>query len=320
MKLYSEIPAPEGLFEHAQVKEALVAAYWSEFERAIAAITEFLNDDPPEDHAIFALRETVPWWAELGNLDRAAKVATQCAQRAIQLWGSLDPMALVMRNTQMYWLGKAGKQSKAEECARSLLADAAVVLDLKEPLHAAVRNNAARVFEGGEYRAEAESIYIDLISDFEAWGQSETEHCFTTRDNYVQFLASDGRVSEARDLMLEQILIFTKIYGQYSPITLRGRYDASILSLHLGQMDSAREQLEGLAQDCAKHLDVADALTSMVLSVLLSIVLEQDDAAAVVQVTTRLLDQAQYTGDPCQMSAGLQQLRNRYRDLCGVSH
>lgn len=320
MRLHSEIPMPEGFVENELIRAALVAAYWGEYERALAAVTSFLSEDPPEEHAVFALREAVPWRVAIGEVERAVRDAENCVAKAVELWGDLDPRTLVIRNTQMYWLGKVGKQRQAQQAAESLLADAELTLGRTDSLSLAIRNNVARIVELGDAPEQAERLYLGLLQDFEAVGEAEGECALTTRDNYAQFLEDNERFVEAREVMRRQVLLLVRAFGRKSEQVLAARFRIAQLTLALEEIEQAIALLEELATDCVDHLDVSDSLITDVHQLLLALAVSMDRPDEVVRNCDKMLGQLVYIMDPAAEAVlELKKLRNHYLERCATA-
>ena len=319
--IYSgSIEMPEGYFMQDAVRDAIAAAYWGEFERAIAAITSFLAQDPPEDQAIFALRETIAWRAEIGDLDRAAKDAAACAKRGCEHWGTLDLRALMVRNTEMYWAGKAGKQKESERLAKSLLIDADTVLDEREPLRTAIRNNAARILELGEHADMAEQIYVELLEDFDKWQEADGIEALTTRANYIDYLESIGELSKAREVSSRQVILLLQSHGAKSPMTLYARYRMAILVLCDGDTETGTELMEAVAGDCEKYLEPGDELSVSAIEMVIALAMQADLPNETVSGLDRLIEQLKDITEPGgQLMTGIKQIRNRYREQCAAA-
>ncbi|GEM_PF-6021355 len=308
---------PEGYFAQEAVREAIAAAYWGEFERAIAAITGFLAQDPPEDQAIFALRETIAWRAELGDLDRAAKDASACAERGCAFWGSLDLHALMMRNSQMYWIGKSGRQKESERLAKALLVDADAVLDEHEPLRTAIRNNAARILELGESSEVAEQIYVEMLADFDRWQEADGEEALTTRNNYIEFLARKGEFARAREVSGRQVLLLMQSYGAKSELTLNARYRLAMLALYDDDVEAGAALMKAVATDCEKYLEPGTELAVSAIEMVVAISMQIEPPKETVKGLDRLIEQLRPVADAGgELMTGLQQIRNRYREEC----
>lgn len=310
MRVYREIENAEQIGRYQEVRSALSLANQGDLDRACAQIEEFVRSNPDEGARIFALREAIAWKAHQGLLDEAVYDASQCVQWARSLWGEGDERTLVMVNTELYRVAKAGLGKKAAELAQKATELAAKHLEETDSLALAIRNNAAHAYVVARDDDLAGQCYQMLLDDFDRWGLSDSEEAVTTRDNYATVLMNRELYQEALEIYLRQLAVVSGIWGQRSEATLEARFEVGLATYCAEDSDAAEAIWRELADDCERELPKGHELSVRVLTVVIQCALESNDYAGVAQSASVLISHLDEVGDG--VGAGLmRKLRNQ---------
>lgn len=320
MEMVARDELSERLFAVPQYAQMLVLSQIGDEEGALHVAEAYLGGltgpgaakpgDPTMETELFMKRETLPWLMSQARVDEAVSRVDEVAGVAAKEWGFLDDRTLIMRNSQMFWLGKAGLTRRAEGLARGLMEDARLALSPRDPLRCAIRNNAARILEAGDTPEVAGEIYRDLLADFSAWGEDASEQALSTRHNFAEYLYDQGDYTGALEALQYQLLLLTERLGVSSEEALTLRHEAAGMTLSSGQVGEAIEMWEALYEDCQKFLPPDHSLTADVIGCLLAEAVERDNYQDGVLWCDRLIDIYGQASEPL-ITASLVRIRNQ---------
>lgn len=308
MHINREMNVAFRLGESVQMQQAIRLAFMGNYEHACRVVEDFLEEESDLEIKIFARRETVGWRAQMGHVDEAAELANSLAEQAEQLWG-VEERSLIIRNSEMYWAGKAGLDTQAERLANNLVVEVARTLRPDDELACAIRNNAARIFENGCTPERAGDIYRELLRDYSRWGLSKTTEALTTRHNYAVYLRKKEAFPESIRTFQYQLLLVSGEMGEYSEAALATRHEIALVMFLSDDIMAAREQWEAVYSDAADYLGPNHPLVLEAANYLLGCSLIQKDTAGIETWSNVLIEVVSDLQEP-QLRAALVRLRN----------
>lgn len=315
MRVYRDMQIAAIINRNMTIQQAHALAALGQFEKACQVVEKYVRECSVGQVSIFALRETVGWLAEMGKVEEAVEVASQCVFDATKLWGKRDERTLVVRSTELFRLGEAGLIDEAIKKIPSLIDDAKESLAEDDPLLCAIRNNSARIYDKVGNFEQAHTLYSQLLADYKRWDRAGDDTALATRRNYAQSLADCQKYEESVEQLREQIVLLTELDGKTSVDTLNCRYEAALVTNMSGQGKLAYEQWRALYDDCERFLEPSHSLTAEVVSVLLTDAVSRDIPGEVLKWTQKLIPIYQDLHEPQTLGA-LIGLHNEY--LCRV--
>ena len=310
MRVYKEMGVASALNDSHEFVEARLLAMQGLTDQACRAALRYADAAESATLAIFARREAATWCGEVGMVDKAAELAEQCSAAGQEAWEAGDENLFVMRNSEMYWQGKAGRQRLAERLAHELVRDAELHLSPTDPLSFAIRNNAARIFEGSDTPDEAGDIYRRLVADQAKSCEEYDPAATATLHNYADYLADRGDLEDALYQYRRLLFTFTQFEGIRSFAALSLRHDVAATLVVMEQLDQARDLLEELYADCQRYLPEDSPLTLEAGSYLISLAVKRDNQAEVVRWTTAMIENHHHVVDE-ESLVSLVRLRNQ---------
>lgn len=310
MRINREMNVATRLHNSAEMRRAARFADDGQIDRACRVVEDYLSTLNDPELEIFAERETVGWMGQLGHLDAASDLATALAVRAKRLWGD-DERTLVIRNTELFWAGKAGFSRKAEKLADALVKDAAHILAPADQLTCAIRNNAARIYEDGANSEKAGEIYRKLLSDYAKWGESASEEACVTRQNYANYLCDNQEYRDSLRTLQYQLLLITSRWGEQSSQAFETRHEIALVMLMSGDTAAAVEHWEAVHRDASNHLGWGDPLALEAAHYLLARAVVDDDSEAVTKWSDLLIRAVSDLDEP-ELRATLEWVKDSY--------
>ncbi|MCD4549466.1 hypothetical protein [Schaalia sp. lx-260] len=279
------------------LEQAYAYAEAHQYDDAIAEVENYVARHQEIDPRIHVrlMKLLVDWYAQDQHFAQARRYAAQAARIAHERLEPHDELALIARNSDLYWKCVCGYDDIARRDYPTLIRDAEKYLGNHHPLTYAIRNNSAMPFKiCGDYEQAAQKyaeLKEEMNEDAECDGSLKTMVAFNEAEAY----ALSGHPEKSTEIYQELIENIDMSKESNRIYALRIRHEIAANIYDSGEVEKATQMWNALLHECRETLGEYHPLTMKQKMLHISLFIAQKDWVAVKKLCAEILESPENT-------------------------